>query len=186
MPQPSVPSVDLARWAREAWDNGPNTDKRTPWTHYFNDFLARRVAPGVTAFGCGPGHNGQYLVDHCWSAPWTCMRDYRGLDLIAEFEWHGTRSAIEEDLIKLADVRAQARLFVGNLWGADWKSVAQCIADDAATMLAKHRFAREDRIVLAIGPKGQTREQQEGLLIWEVTASGATPLRGTTDEGASA
>jgi hypothetical protein len=114
------------------------------------------------------------------------MRDYRGLDLIAEFEWHGTRSAIEEDLIKLADVRAQARLFVGNLWGADWKSVAQCIADDAATMLAKHRFAREDRIVLAIGPKGQTREQQEGLLIWEVTASGATPLRGTTDEGASA
>lgn len=176
MPSSSVSSSDLAAWVREAWDCGPDTDKRTPWTHHFNSFLARKVGHGVTAFGCGLGRNGQYLVDHCWSSPWTNMATYQGLELAAEFEWQGTRGSIEEDLVKLADVRAKARLFVGNLWGADWQRVAAEIAEDASNMLSKHSDARNDTIVLAIGPKGSTRERQEHVLVWEVKASGAKPL----------
>jgi len=176
MPKPNIPPAELATWVRDAWDTGPDTDERTVWTQHFNDRLAIRVPSGITAFGSGLGRNSQYLVDHCWSAPWTGMSSYSGLELAAEFEWGGTRGAVEEDLIKLADIRAKARLFVGNLWGSEWCKTAQEIADATVAMLSKHDFARDDTIVLALGPKGKRAECKEDIRVWAVTSNSASSL----------
>ena len=168
-----VTAEEVAQWVRYAWDNGPPDDDLTAWTVHVNScFSEHAKAKGLEAFGKGLGkRRGEYLVDHCWSEPWTGMETYRGLQFAAEFEWGGTRSAIEEDVIKLADIRAPARLFLGTLWSAPW-SAAEDIATEVGLMLKAHGVARGDWIVLALGPKGKA-EVTEPLKVWKVTTNGA-------------
>lgn len=71
------------------------------------------------------------------------MNDYQGLVLAAEFEFGGTRAAIEEDLVKLAN--------------------------DVSVMLRNHSAAKHDWLVSALAPKGQA-DTIENLRIWEITA----------------
>lgn len=166
----------LAKWARDAWNEDIGTDDRTAWTEHLNRTLASHAPAGLKAFGTGLGrHYGRYLLDHCWSKSWVGMAGYEGLVLAAEFEFAGTKDAIEEDLVKLADVRAEARVFLGNLWGSQWADVAEEIARDASSMLYGHARARDDWIVLALGPKGR-REREEGLRVWCVTAGQARSM----------
>ncbi|MCC6671543.1 MAG: hypothetical protein IT458_10810 [Planctomycetes bacterium] len=103
------------------------------------------------------------------------MGTYAGLELAAEVEFAGTREQIEHDLIKLADVRAHSRLFVGSLgpWSQD---EAAAIADAAATMMRLHDLAAGEWMVLALGPKGK-QEDTEDMRIWKVTRDGKQQLR---------
>lgn len=167
----------LAEWARTAWDTDIGADDRPTWTVHLNQTLAKLMPPGLVAFGTGLGEgHGQYLVDHCWSKPWEGMASYDGLELAAEFEFGGSRAAIEEDFVKLADVRARYRVFLGNLWSSDWAQVDK-LAKDAAAFLAGHaRVDDKDSIVLALGPKGRRLERKDALQVWEITRAGARKL----------
>lgn len=170
----------LAKWVADTWKSGPPDDGRRVWTRYFNSCLAdlaTKQQPALTAHYSNRDEDRcEYMIDRCWSAPWSEMRTYSGLVLAAEFEWGGSRKDIEEDLVKLADVRAQHRVFVGNLSGPGWSANADHIAESAADFLRDHRFATErDSIVLGIGPK-QGSAQNEPIRVWIVRPGCAEPF----------
>lgn len=172
-----VTPINLTAWVKESWNKGPRTPGRKEWTKHMNRRLARLAKEHMLEEWCsGRGRKrAEYLVDHCWSNRWQGMASYTGLVFAAEFEFHGSRASVEEDLVKLADVRADARLFLGNLRGRHWEKKAETIAQAAAEMLAIHAHTRSDWIVLALGPKGKKLEGEQNLMVWKVTSRG--PVR---------
>ena len=112
---------------------------RTAWTTWILDNLRACAPPGLAVYpakgvrlldGQELGQSRQeYLLDLVWSfepvanpedrigddrAAW---HEYRGLALGAEIEWHSNEDAFWADFIKLADVQAIRRVFIGQAQG---------------------------------------------------------------------
>ena len=97
------------------------------------------------------------MVDVAWSveAPvtkWGCGA--RGLVLAAEIEWGSTEDYFWEDFVKLSDVMADRRLYVGELQEPEFSSVQDGGAGLSAAiscMLEHHRhFGALDAILVAV------------------------------------
>jgi len=134
-------------WRREA----PMGGKRSPWTKYVGNCL-RKIFRGLTVLGRGGKKEPEYLVDFAGqdcseAAPW---RSYHGLILAAECEWNPDSDELWNDFIKLADVRADRRIFIGNFKANDWVKEAEKLVANWATHLKKHKHKCGDDEVLVM------------------------------------
>jgi len=104
--------------AIERIDKATGKRSRREWTSY-----VKRVFTQACPKGMQPYHTGargpEYLVDLVWSDPSEKLKHvpwhkYRGLGLVLECEWKLGDDAFWEDFVKLADIRADARVFLGH------------------------------------------------------------------------
>lgn len=177
-----VTAQQLADCVWDEWEVKKAPDNVRLWTRRMNRRLEREARGLVASYSAPKRKKAEYLVDHSWAWTRRRLKTYRGLALAAEFEFGGTVRAIADDLVKLVDVRAYARLFVGNI--REWtRTRVQEIAEATKSMLQRHEFARNDWIVLAIGPKGERASKAHRIRIWKVTRSRAQLLypRGDKD-----
>lgn len=131
--------------------------------------VARQInkAPAVLVFGHGL-LGGEYLVDQVWSIEGRKRTDYRGLLLAMECE---LSSASDDDrwydFVKVADVRADLRVFIGAFPASAGMDDMKKFVTDVQTMVSRHRHRTpSDLYLLALYFKGgRTDGQLHGFVV---------------------
>ena len=164
---PSWP--ELAKRVRQAGVNGDETGLPRTDHHGWTRRILRDMAshPGTVPYvdtehdlADAEIQGGDHMIDLVWfyepaEGDETGQRKtYRGLALALECEWDGTKEEFWEDFVKLADVSASRRLFVGSL---DADIYAQ-LEDDEGDLtceighyLANHvHFRGEDEVLVTV------------------------------------
>ncbi|MBM4015844.1 MAG: hypothetical protein FJ293_12890, partial [Planctomycetes bacterium] len=127
MNQPQVPTWDeILRLMQRIEDDGPEEDGRTVWTTYVCCEFAKRAPEGTIAFT-------GYLADFvwCYQEEEDDTQSYEGLMLAGECEWTPTTDAFWEDFVKLADLSADRRIFIGHLRQRDGGG---SLSDESSTL----------------------------------------------------
>ena len=154
---PSLEQIDEA--IQKAMEDGPETDSRSVWTRCILNAVNRTKPDDdrIVTYPCRKGRRSEYLVDLVWSLEQNReWEGYGGLLLAVECEWGGDQEALWEDFIKLADVRADLKIFVGAAWSGLYEE-RERLLHAWASFLSNHRHVREcEEILVALcGKKGE-------------------------------
>ncbi len=170
---PQVPALEEIDAAIEkAMECDLGTDSPSAWTkHVFESVNKTRPTDQVVTCPPGKGRRGEYLVDLAWSSEesreWL---GYRGLLLAMECEWGGDEDALWEDFIKLADVRADRKIFVGAARRKLYED-RERLLKAWASFLSNHRHVPEsEEILVALCEKKESEAANHGS--WILTGQG--------------
>ncbi len=151
MPLPELRSVEQKLYDMFWADDAPEEEDISGWTKHVSESL-ERVFAELTICGKG-GEEAEYLVDFAGyegveTDPWS---KYRGLALAAECEWsEATLDGLWKDFVKLADVRADRKVFIGNLRAEDFDKDTDALVADWAAHLQAHRHTCKGEQVLVM------------------------------------
>jgi len=159
---------EFAKVVGKAMDTDIGTDAARPWTrHIIKSIESLRPKDTRIVSWFEPwnkqnryvlvcGHTverGEYLVDLAWGLQHGGGDEGHGGILLAlECEWGGSEQHLWEDFVKLADVRAERKVFVGVGNNGVYAGRLDLI-DRFARFLARHHHARTDQILVALGGK---------------------------------
>lgn len=148
----TLPSTrDLLEHVKAIFERGcahqPPLDQPA-WTKFLASemrALAARTAPTeLTSWGSAWSADdcGQHLVDVAWAylppgrnSSWT---EYEGLALALECEWKTDHDHLFQDFVKVLDVQADRRLFIGQLSAGGWQERQQLL-DEFDSIVQRHR-----------------------------------------------
>ncbi len=176
MKLPTLREIEEGLYQAIGDENAPREDDVGLWTKHIAKALCDIFA-GVTV--CGKGcTTGEYLTDF---AGFECSEEdawgkYRGLVFAAECEWSkGNPDGLWEDFIKLADVRADRKVFIGNLHKQHFADV-DALLEKWANHLKNHRhISADEEILVLLSEKGG--DAQEGSWIITAAREGARTLK---------
>jgi len=147
------------------------------WTAH----VARKLA-SLCPVGCLPyGHlfreddRREYLCDQVWGIErpddW---EHYEGLAFAMECEWDGGVDAFLEDFVKVLDVAAERRLFIGNLHTKTaWPDRQTTVLETVRQIAKGHRFFGEaDEVAVFLCEKGGDGDVE----CWLVRGNGDKPV----------
>jgi hypothetical protein len=185
-----LPDVrQLAATILKAMRSGPRTGKMRPWTrHIKQEFRkAKPTSPEIVCyFEPWPGKprepdrvtvagkkepQGEYLVDLVWTyQPKPGDEGHRGLLLALECEWNGSEKALWQDFVKLADVTAPRKVFIGALTKVLYED-RERLVHALAEYLHRHMHAQDDIVVIGLCGKGAYEDAYE---VWQLGPRGRT------------
>lgn len=152
--------------------------------------LAERLAKagsgmGYTTWGNHLNGKSEYLVDYTWSnqdEDRLAWKDYTGLALAVEIEWDGTLEAVWQDFVKLADIRAEGRMFIACLTSTAWSQVrdedARELSADFTSFWAAHRSVQPgDWVIVGLIAKSQSSSDEPEIHLLERLNAGASSRR---------
>ena len=114
----------------------------------------------------------EYLIDMAisYETDHDQWHSYHGLVLACECEWGGTREALWQDFVKLADVRANLRVFIGALWPSVYAGRRKLL-DECLCFLRGHRHVPEDEeFLVVLCEKKESRTARHGA--WLLSRKG--------------
>lgn len=174
----ALPSArDLLEHVKAIFERGcahqPPLDQ-TDWTNFVASemrALAAKTAPmELTCWGSpwSADDCGQHLVDVAWAylppgrnSPWT---EYEGLALAMECEWKTDRDCLFQDFLKVLDVQADRRLFVGQLSAGGWHE-RQHLLDEFDAIVQRHRHLPDGTEIGIVLCSTNHNENGEGWLL---------------------
>ncbi len=139
-------------------------EKRPEWTKYIKEIFSDMKSTGVEEYGYGG--NPAYLLDYVWGYEEkdTEWWEYPGLALAMECEWHGSEDEFWKDFVKLADIRADIKIFVGQLNTTVYENRKELI-QNVKTFLSGHRhFGKDEKILIVLWDKGVSEEGESYLV----------------------
>ncbi len=144
-------------------DTTSRKSDRKGWTRFVLSVFSQACPSTCQPYSSRDRRHPEYLVDLVWSYPnergkWLPWSECRGLALAMECEWNGSTNGFWEDFIKLADVRADARVFLGHLHKRafrEYSSTDGAFHHEIQRFLKRHRhFSAKDSIIVALWSYG--------------------------------
>ena len=179
-----VPTAE-AIWKKleSVWNEpGAPDEDVTGWTSRIAKGLAEMIPGGqeksIFAYGHDWEHeeHGEYLLDQVWSLErgekW---KDYEGLVLAMECELsYDSDEERWKDFVKLADVRADMRVFIGAVPGGEDLSAMDRFINGVRRFLQGHRYVTgEEQYLIALYAKNGNPDKN--LHGWLVYGDGRAP-----------
>jgi hypothetical protein len=158
---PATRDLLLALWD----DMPPGKMSAKQWTKWFQVASARVLTDGRQHFGCcgrGEGWAAEYMVDASVSddhpdAEGDDPFAYRRLLLAVETEWSTSQWNREYDFCKLADVRAERKLYACEVSKRVWKEIDERVIARFAEFWQQHALVAEGEEVGLMISSGQDR-----------------------------
>ncbi len=149
---PTLTEIEERLYRAMGDEKAPREGNVGGWTRYIGRSL-RKIFDGATV--CGKGCPvGEYLADFTGfeykeADPW---KKYKGLILAAECEWSsGNPDGLWEDFVKLVDIRADRKVFIGNLHRRYFSDQAiRSLVKKWAMHLKNHRHTSSKEKVLVM------------------------------------
>jgi hypothetical protein len=138
---PSAREIGLLLWDRMVHPPKGLPDRRTPWTAYIREVvqhdlaaLFRKALPDSQISPYPPdiwSGKDEWLVDICLVEEIPGRGDwlnYKRMLLAAECEWNPKLHEREHDFAKLADIRSERKVFIGQLKSKFWEARRKSLA----------------------------------------------------------
>jgi hypothetical protein len=145
-------------------NEAPEHEDISEWTEYIKLILSSIKPTGVEIYE--NNNNYEYLLDYVWSYEKKNSEywKYHGLALAMECEWDGSEEEFWKDFIKLADIRADRKIFVAGLKTTLYKNRENLI-QKIKMFLSNHRhFGKEEKILILFWDKGKSEEGESFLI----------------------
>ncbi len=148
-------------------------DSKPYWTKKITEIMAtimpRKTGNGYTLNSYSHSHDGdsrrkidnEYMIDHAWSYE-IGNGDYDafyGLALAMEVEWIGTVDSTWTDFYKLADIKADLKIFLTSLQVKVYEEEREKLIKTMVKFLSNHiHFANEEKILVIFWNKSTKPE----------------------------
>lgn len=161
---------DIGKVIEEAMEADLGTDSQKVWTKHIFEKVGSakpeddRIVPRCRFWG--EKERGEYLIDLVWTLGESKKcESYRGFLLALECEWKGSEEGLWKDFAKLADVRADLKVFVGAANVGVYAEHLELLKG-WATYLSLHRHTcKSERILVALCDKRESKIAEHGSWI---------------------
>ena len=135
----------------------PEDNQVKDWTELIFKTVAEMIPDERTIFPydrtLSSQEQGEYLLDHVWSIEeGSSWQNYKGLLLAMECEWGGSDESVWEDFVKLVDIRAKFKIFVGTY--RRWQEVDDFVRQLAVFFKGHIHSKDTEEILLILEKKG--------------------------------